>query len=84
VWNLDAGHVYFTGRLRAARETFAALFRDTFGHADPADPYLAVERLGLPARAVERVRAVEPASLVAAPPVREPVVPHLPLVEAEA
>jgi len=81
-WNLDTGHVYFSGRLRPAREAFAALFRETFGVAPiPLIPYLAVERTGLPARAVERVRAAQPASLVAAPPAS--AVPHLPLVEAE-
>jgi DNA recombination-dependent growth factor C len=84
-WNLDSGHVYFSGRLRAAREAFTALFRETFGVAPvPLIPYLAVERLGLPERAVERFRAVEASSLSAPAPDPSPAVPRLPLVEAEA
>src|SRR4051794_17020403 len=31
VWNLANGRVYFTGKLRAAREAFTELFRQTFG-----------------------------------------------------
>ena len=82
-WNLDAGHVYFTGRARAACEVFTELFRATFGVAPvPLIPYFAAGRLGLSSRLVETLRAVEPASLVV--PEREPAVPHLPLVEAEA
>jgi DNA recombination-dependent growth factor C len=82
-WNLDAGHVYFTGRARAACEVFTELFRATFGVAPvPLIPYFAADRLGLSSRLVETLRAVEPASLVV--PEREPAVPHLPLVEAEA
>jgi recombination associated protein RdgC len=80
VWNLGAGHVYFTGRLRAAREAFTALFRDTFGVTPvPLIPYLALDRLGLSSRTVERLRTVEPVPL--AVPAREPTVPHLPLLE---
>jgi recombination associated protein RdgC len=85
VWNLDAGRVYFTGKLRVAREAFANLFRQTFGVAPvPMIPYLAAEHVGLAARAVEAVRAVEPSSFVpAASNGREAAVPRLPLVEAE-
>jgi recombination associated protein RdgC len=84
VWNLETGHVYFTGKLRAAREAFADLFRQTFGVAPvPLIPYLAAEHVGLPARAVEAVRAVEPSSLVPAG-AHEPAVPRLPLEEAHA
>ena len=82
-WNLDTGRVYFTGRSRAAQEAFADVFRGTFGVVPvPMIPYLAAQRLGLPSRLVDALRAVEPASLVE----REPpsAVPHLPLVEAEA
>jgi DNA recombination-dependent growth factor C len=82
-WNLSTGHVYFTGRLRAACEAFVDLFRVTFGVAPvPLIPYLAAERLGLPDRLVESVRAAEPASLTARAPV--PDVPSLPLEEAGA
>ena len=82
-WNLDTGHLYFTGRARAACEAFADLFRATFAVAPvPMIPYLAAGRLGLPARLVEALRAVEPATLVA--PDHGTIVPRLPLVEAEA
>src|SRR5690606_13798286 len=44
-WNLETEVVYFTGKLRSAREAFASLFRDTFGVAPiPMIPYLAAER----------------------------------------
>ena len=79
-WNLETGHLYFTGRLRAAQEAFIGLFRETFGVGPiPMIPFLALERLGLPARIVERVRSVDAASLVP----DEAVVPRLPLLEAE-
>jgi recombination associated protein RdgC len=82
-WNLDSGRLYFTGRLRAAREAFEALFRETFGVAAvPMIPYVAAEHVALPAQAVQAFRAVLPTSLVPDP---EPSrVPHLPLIEAEA
>jgi recombination associated protein RdgC len=84
VWNLDTGRLYFSGRLRAAREAFEGLFRETFGVAPvPMIPYLAAEHVGLPGEAVAALRAVAPQSLVAAP-AAPPAVPHLPLVEAEA
>ena len=82
-WNLETGRVYFTGRARAAQEAFTDLFRGTFGVAPvPMIPYLAAQRLGLPSRLIDALRAVEPASLVE----REApsAVPRLPLVEAEA
>jgi hypothetical protein len=85
VWNLETGRVYFTGKLRAAREAFGDLFRQTFGVAPvPMIPYLAAEHVGLAPRVVDALRAVEPCSLVAADvPTHDPVVPRLPLVEAE-
>jgi recombination associated protein RdgC len=84
VWNLDTGRLYFSGRLRAAREAFEGLFRETFGVAAvPMIPYLAAEHVGLAVETVAAVRAVAPQSLVA-PPAPPAAVPHLPLVEAEA
>jgi recombination associated protein RdgC len=84
VWNLETGHVYFTGKLRVAREAFTTLFRETFGVTPvPLIPYLAAEHLGLPGRAVEAVRAVEPASFAPAARTDDgPEVPRLPLAEA--
>jgi len=77
VWNLQNGRIYFSGKLRAAREAFADCFRDTFGVAPmPLIPYLAAEHVGLEGRQVEAVRAVEPSSL-AVP--SDGAVPHLPL-----
>ncbi len=82
-WNLETGRVYFTGRLRVAKEAFVDLFRATFGVAPvPMIPYLAAERLDLPARLVEALRTVEPVSLVAPDP--RGSIPRLPLAEAEA
>jgi hypothetical protein len=86
IWNLDTGHLYFTGKVRAAREAFAECFRQTFGVAPvPLIPYLAAEHVGLDAHQVEAVRAVEPASLVVdeAPRVRDDV-PRLPIEPPEA
>jgi DNA recombination-dependent growth factor C len=82
VWNLQTGRVYFSGKLRAAREAFADCFRQTFGVMPvPLIPYLAAEHVGLETRQVDSVRAVEPSSLVAVErPVAEPTVPRLPLV----
>ena len=60
-WNLETEAVYFTGKLKSARETFASLFRETFGVAPiPMIPYLAAERVGLPSPTVDTVRGVEP------------------------
>lgn len=68
VWNLRTGRVYFSGKLRAAREAFSECFRHTFGVTPvPLIPYLAVEHVGLGAGLAQAVRAVEPASLAAAP-----------------
>ena len=86
IWNLETGHVYFTGKVRAAREAFAECFRQTFGVAPvPLIPYLAAEHVGLDAHQVEALRAVEPASLVVgeAPRVRDDV-PRLPIDPPEA
>lgn len=67
-WNLETGTVFFTGKARAPREAFAALFRETFGVEPlPVIPYLAVERVGLPAAAVDAVRGAERSSFVAVP-----------------
>lgn len=64
-WNLERGHLFFTGKARAPREAFVELFAQTFGvRPVPMIPYLAVEHLGLAPAEVEAVRAVEPASLV--------------------
>lgn len=64
-WNLETEAVYFTGKLKSARETFASLFRETFGVAPiPMIPYLAAERVGLPDGIVDSVRNVEPSRLV--------------------
>ena len=69
VWNLETGRVYFSGKLRAAREAFGDCFRRTFGVTPiPLIPYLAAEHVGLGTGTVNAVRAVEPASLLAAPP----------------
>lgn len=66
-WNLESEAVYFTGKLKSARESFASLFRDTFGvNPIPMIPYLAAERVGIPDNVVDRVRAVEPSRLVPA------------------
>jgi recombination associated protein RdgC len=79
VWNLEADRVYFSGKLRAAREAFTACFRETFGLTPvPLIPYLAAEHVGLDARQVEAVRAAEPVSFAAAPAVRDDI-PRLPL-----
>ena len=85
VWNLGSGRIYFSGKLRAARDAFGDLFRETFGVAPlPLIPYLAAEHLGLGAREVEAVRAVEPASLGAsAEPAAPEDVPGLPLEPAQ-
>jgi len=84
IWNLETGRVYFSGKLRAAREVFSDCFRETFGVTPvPLIPYLAAEHVGLLGRQVEAVRAVEPASLVATDVAAETAarieVPHLPL-----
>lgn len=87
VWNLETGHVYFSGKVRAAREAFAECFRSTFGVTPvPLVPYLAAEHVGLAPHQLEAVRAVEPASLVApeAPPRAGGDVPRLPLEAPEA
>ena len=64
-WNLETGHVLFTGKLRAAREAFMELFWQTFGvRPVPMIPYLAVEYMGLSRGVVDAVRAVAPAELV--------------------
>lgn len=64
-WNLETEAVYFTGKLKSARETFASLFRETFGVAPiPMIPYLAAERVGLPEGTVDAIRGVEPCRLV--------------------
>jgi hypothetical protein len=66
-WNLDTEAVYFTGKLKSAREAFTALFLDTFGVTPtPMIPYLAAERVGVAEEIIDRVRAVEPSRLVAA------------------
>jgi DNA recombination-dependent growth factor C len=67
-WNLDTRTVWFTGKSRAPREAFAALFRETFGvQPVPVIPYLAAERVGLAGPVIDAVRAVERSSLVADP-----------------
>jgi len=85
IWNLETGHVYFSGKVRAAREAFTECFRQTFGVAPvPLIPYLAAEHVGLEPRQVEAVRAVEPARLAdEAPRVRDDV-PRLPIDPPEA
>lgn len=66
-WNLETEAVFFTGKLKSAREAFASLFRDTFGVAPiPMIPYLAVERVVVASDVVDRLRAVEPSRLVPA------------------
>ena len=81
VWNLQTGRVYFSGKLRAARDAFTDCFRETFGVTPvPLIPYLAAEHVGLSPRQVDLVRAVEPASLVADTDGSiHRDVPHLPL-----
>jgi len=84
IWNVDTGRIYFSGKLRAAREAFGDCFRETFGVAPvPLIPYLAAEHVGLDGRQVEAVRAVEPSTMtgaVEADPRAD--VPRLPLVPA--
>lgn len=64
-WNLESETVYFTGKLKSARETFAALFRETFGVTPvPMIPYLAAERVGLAGAEIDAVRGVERSRLV--------------------
>lgn len=85
VWNLETGTLYFTGKLRAAREAFVQLFRETFGVAPvPLIPYLAAEHVGLGSEAVAALRAVEPSALVTVePPAPSDDVPRLPLGNGE-
>ena len=85
IWNLQTGRVYFSGKLRAARDAFADCFRETFGVAPvPLIPYLAAEHVGLGTREVEAVRAVEPSSFGETPtPATHEDVPRLPLEQAE-
>ncbi len=84
VWNLETGLVYFTGKVRVAREAFAEVFRKTFGVMPvPMIPYLTAEHLDLPPAVVDAVRAVEPVSLVT-PSERHQDVPRLPLEEVTA
>jgi recombination associated protein RdgC len=64
-WNLESEALYFTGKLKSAREAFSSLFHDTFGVTPiPMIPYLAAERVGIPDDVVDRVRAVEASRLV--------------------
>jgi len=64
-WNLETSTVFFTGKSRAPREAFSALFRDTSGVTPvPAIPYLAAERVGLAGATIDAVRAAERSSLV--------------------
>ena len=64
-WNLETEALYFTGKLKGAREAFSALFRETFGVVPvPMIPFLAVEHVGLSGGVVDQVRAAEPARLV--------------------
>jgi recombination associated protein RdgC len=86
VWNVETGRVYFSGKLRAAREAFADCFRETFGVAPvPLIPYLAAEHVGLAPRQVDAVRAVEPSAMTAAPAVDpHEGVPRLPIAPAHA
>lgn len=84
-WNLETGHVLFTGKLRGAREAFQELFRQTFAvQPVPMIPYLAVEHVGLSGGLVDAVRAVEPARFVPTAESSEAPagVPRLPLEEA--
>jgi len=84
VWNLETGRVYFTGKVRVAREAFAELFRKTFGVMPvPMIPYLTAEHVELPPAVVEAVRAVDPVSLVPQTD-RHPDVPRLPFEEVTA
>jgi hypothetical protein len=60
-WNLESKTLYFTGKSRAPREAFSALFRETCGVTPvPVIPYFAAERVGIPGAAVDAFRAVEP------------------------
>jgi len=64
VWNLDSGHVLFTGKHRPAREAFVDLFWKTFSvRPVPMIPYLAAEHMGLSTGMVDAVRGVSPAVL---------------------
>jgi hypothetical protein len=67
-WNLDTRTVWVTGKSRAPREAFAALFRETFGvQPVPVIPYLAAERVGLAGPVIDAVRAVERSALATDP-----------------
>lgn len=81
VWNVDTGRVYFSGKLRAARDAFTDCFRETFGVVPvPLIPYLAAEHVGLKPSQVDAFRAVEPATFVGVgePPASDDV-PRLPI-----
>jgi DNA recombination-dependent growth factor C len=63
-WNLETSTLWFTGKARAPREAFTALFRETCGVVPaPVIPYLAAERVGLAGAIVDAIRRVEPSPL---------------------
>jgi hypothetical protein len=81
VWNVDTGRVYFSGKLRAARDAFTDCFRETFGVVPvPLIRNLAAEHMGLKPSQVDAFRAVEPATFVGVgePPASDDV-PRLPI-----
>jgi DNA recombination-dependent growth factor C len=89
VWNLQTGRVYFSGKVRAARDAFSDCFRQTFGiQPVPLIPYLAAEHVtGMTGPQLEALRAVEPTSLAETAPPPAPArvrddVPRLPIAAA--
>lgn len=71
VWDLDAKTVLFFSHSRRVLADFTALFQKTFGFEPVEDsPYVAAERLELPARLLSALERVEPVRLSGA---REPL-----------
>jgi hypothetical protein len=68
VWDLDGGTVMFFSHSRRVLADFSALFEKTFGFALVEDsPYVAAERLELPARLLSAIERIEPVRLAGAP-----------------
>ncbi|HWA75939.1 MAG TPA: hypothetical protein VG937_26560 [Polyangiaceae bacterium] len=64
VWDLDGGSVLFFSHARRTLADFTALFEKTFGIQLVEDsPYIAAERLELPARLMKAIEHIEPVRL---------------------
>lgn len=75
VWDLDGGTVLFFSHSQRTLADFSALFEKTFGLGLVEDsPYVAAERLELPARLAKALEQIEPVRLAGTrepePPVR--------------